>query len=99
MAKSSLPLPVRIAMEEQRLLRSRRLVTTVVRSPMRPAMLWMRVVSMASARVIAGRTVVSRRTSLDCPAPGGPRSSTLWAERRYKFRLHYYIAEFTRVVL
>jgi hypothetical protein len=30
------------------------------------------VVSMASARVIAGRMGVSRRASLDMPAPGGP---------------------------
>jgi hypothetical protein len=31
----------------------------------------MRVVSRASASVIAGRIVVSRRASLDVPAPGG----------------------------
>ena len=43
-------------MEEQRLLRSRPLVTRVVW----PATWWMRVVSMASARVIASRMVVSR---------------------------------------
>jgi hypothetical protein len=38
----------------------------------------------ASARVIAGRMVVSRRASIDVPAPGGPRRSTLWAERLYQ---------------
>jgi hypothetical protein len=35
------------------------------------------VVSMASARVIAGRIVVRRRASIDLPAPGGPRRSRL----------------------
>jgi hypothetical protein len=33
-------------------------------------------VSMASASVIAGRMVVSRRASIDLPAPGGPSSRT-----------------------
>ncbi len=47
-------------------------VTKAVRSPVRPATRCMRVVSMASARVIAGRMVVSRRASIDFPAPGGP---------------------------
>ena len=61
--------------------RNGRLVTNAVRSPVRPATLWIRVVSMASARVIAGRMVVSRRASIDLPAPGGPSSRTLWAER------------------
>ena len=61
--------------------RNGRVVTNAVRSPVRPATLWMRVVSMASARVIAGRMVVSRRASIDLPAPGGPRRRTLWAER------------------
>jgi hypothetical protein len=37
----------------------------------------MRVVSMASGRVIAGRMVVSRRASIDVPVPGSPRSRTL----------------------
>jgi hypothetical protein len=36
--------------------------------PVRPATRWMRVVSMASARVIAGRMVVSHRASIDVPA-------------------------------
>jgi hypothetical protein len=36
----------------------------VVQSPVRPSMRWMREVSIASARVIAGRRVVSRRASL-----------------------------------
>jgi hypothetical protein len=32
----------------------------------------MRVVSRASARLIAGKMEVSRRASIDFPAPGGP---------------------------
>jgi hypothetical protein len=36
---------------------------------------WIGVVSIASARVIAGRMVVSRRASIDVPAPGGPSKS------------------------
>jgi hypothetical protein len=39
-------------------------VTTAVRPPMRPATRWMRVVSSASARRIAGRMVVRRRHHL-----------------------------------
>jgi hypothetical protein len=35
----------------------------------------MRVVSISSASVIAGRIVVSRRSSIDLPAPGGPGRS------------------------
>jgi hypothetical protein len=57
--------------------------THMVRAPVRPATRWMRVVSRASARVSAGQMVVSRCASLDVPTPGGPRSSTLWAERRH----------------
>jgi hypothetical protein len=49
--------------------RNGRVVTRAVRSPVRPATRWMRVVSTASARVIAGRMVVSRRASMDLPAP------------------------------
>jgi hypothetical protein len=48
-----------------------RVVTMAVRAPVRPTTRWMRVVSRASARVIAGRMVVSRRASLDVPAPRG----------------------------
>src|SRR5262245_55904712 len=44
--------------------------------PMRPATRWMRVVSRASARLIAGRMGVSRRASLDCATPDGPSSRT-----------------------
>jgi hypothetical protein len=40
-------------------------VTNAVRPPVRPAMQWMRVVSMASARVIAGGMVVGRHASLE----------------------------------
>jgi hypothetical protein len=55
--------------------RKGRVVTNVVRSSVRPATRWIRVVSMASARVIAGRMVMSRRASIDVPAPGGPSKS------------------------
>jgi hypothetical protein len=41
-----------------------RVVTNAVRSPVRPATRWIRVVSMASARVIAGRRVMNRRASI-----------------------------------
>jgi hypothetical protein len=37
------------------------------------------VVSIASARVIAGRMVVRRRASIDFPAPGGPMSM-IWGQ-------------------
>jgi hypothetical protein len=50
--------------------RNGRVVTKAVRSPVRPATRWMRVVSRASGRVISGRMVVSRRASIDFPAPG-----------------------------
>ena len=39
--------------------------------PVRPATRWMQVLSRASARVMAGRMVVSRRASIDVPALGG----------------------------
>jgi hypothetical protein len=55
-------------------------MTSAVRSPLRPATRWMRVVSMASAKVIAGRMVVSWRASLDFPIVSGPRRRTLWSE-------------------
>jgi hypothetical protein len=42
-------------------------------APLRPATRWRRVVSAASAGGMAGSGVVSRRASLDVPAPGGPR--------------------------
>jgi hypothetical protein len=67
-----------------------RVVTTAVRSPVRLAKRWIRVVSMASASVIAGRSVVSRRASIDVPAPGGPRRRRLWAERLHD--LQFYLA-------
>jgi hypothetical protein len=53
----------------------------------------MRVVSMASGRVIAGRMVVRRRASIDLPAPGGPSKRTLWAERLHNLYLRFCIAE------
>jgi hypothetical protein len=63
-------------------------VTHAVRSPVRPATLWMRVVSMASGRVIAGRIVVSRRANLDLPAPDGLRRRTLGTERLHRFQFY-----------
>jgi hypothetical protein len=54
-----------------------RVVTHAVRSPVRLATRWIRVVSIASARVIAGRMVVSRRASIDFAAPGAPSMNTL----------------------
>src|SRR5262245_28758982 len=73
--------------------RNGRVVTNAVRAPVRPATLWIRVVSMASARVIAGRMVVSRRASIDLPAPGGPSKRTLWAERLHNLYLRFCTAE------
>jgi hypothetical protein len=46
------------------------------------------VVSMASARVIAGRIVVSRRASIDLPAPGDPRRRILWSGRLHYVQVH-----------
>jgi hypothetical protein len=60
--------------------RNGRVVTNAARSPVRLATRWMRVVSMAPARVMAGRMVVSRRASIDFPALGGPGRRTLGAE-------------------
>jgi hypothetical protein len=57
-----------------------RVVTNAVRSPVRPATLWMRVVSMASARVIAGKMVLSRGASIDFPTPGDPRWRTFGSQ-------------------
>jgi hypothetical protein len=51
--------------------RNGRVVMTAVGPPVRPATLWMRVVSSASARRIAGRIVARRRASMDFLAPGG----------------------------
>jgi hypothetical protein len=61
---------------------------TAVRAPVRPATLWMRVVSSASARRIAGKIVVSRRASIDVPTPGGPRRRTLWTECLHPLQLY-----------
>src|SRR4029450_9924427 len=65
-----------------------RAVTHAVRAPVRPATRWIRVVSMASARVIAGRMVVSRRASIDLAAPGGPGKGRLWAQRPHERQVH-----------
>jgi hypothetical protein len=55
-----------------------RVVTNAVRSPVRPATRWIRVVSMASARIIAGRMVVSRGARIDLPAPAGQVIMPRW---------------------
>jgi hypothetical protein len=62
-------------------------VTYAVRSSVRPATRGVRVVSRGSGRVMAGRIVVSRRASLDLPAPRGPRSRRLWSERPHMLQL------------
>jgi len=59
----------------------------VGRAPVRPATRWMRVVSMASGRVIAGRIVVRRRATIDGPAPGGPSMRRLWSKRLHSVQL------------
>jgi hypothetical protein len=51
-------------------------------------MRWMRVVSRASARVIAGRMVVRRRASLDLPTPGGPMMSTFGTQHLHRHQPH-----------
>jgi hypothetical protein len=53
----------------------------------------MRVVSMASAKVIVGSMVVSRLASIDGPAPGGPRRRRLWAERLHQVLLCHLLSE------
>src|SRR5882724_13170554 len=57
--------------------RNGRVVTNAVRSPVRPATRWMRVISMASAKVMAGWMVVRRRANIDVPAPGG-HAGEIW---------------------
>ena len=68
--------------------RTGRVGTQAGRPSVRPATLWIRVVSIAAARGNAGRMVVSRRASIDLPAPGGPSKRTLWAKRLHQFRLY-----------
>jgi hypothetical protein len=50
--------------------------------------LWVQMVSMVSGKVIAGRVVVSRRASIDVPAPGGPSSRRFGSERLHDLSLH-----------
>jgi hypothetical protein len=59
----------------------------------------MRVVSMASARLIAGRMVVRRRAILDCPARDGPRSRTLCSPHRHPLQVHSRIEPVSRLSL
>jgi hypothetical protein len=65
-----------------------RVVMKAVGSPLRPATRWRRVVSRASARVRSGRIVVSRRASIDFPAPGGPSSRRFGPEHRHPLQLY-----------
>jgi hypothetical protein len=65
-----------------------RVVTTAVRVPVRPTTRGMRVVSRASAGLMAGRIVVRRRASLDGPAPDGLRRRALWSERLHHVQVH-----------
>jgi hypothetical protein len=72
-------------------------VATAARAPMRPATRWMHVVSRASVRLTAGRMVVSRRASIDLPAPGGPSRRTLWSERLHDIQLYVAISTSQRI--
>jgi hypothetical protein len=54
-------------------------VAKAVRSPVRPATRWMRVVSRASAKVMAGRMGLRPRVRVDGPAPGAHSVTTRWA--------------------
>jgi hypothetical protein len=80
-------------MEDRRLLRSRRALTGAVRSPVRPATLWMRAVSTASARVIPGRIIVRWQASLDAPAPGAPSMRAFGSERLHSLRVRLDVHE------
>jgi hypothetical protein len=62
-------------------------------------MRWRRVISRTSARVIAGRMVVSRLASMDLPAPGGPSKSTLWSERLHNLQFHQRLSGCTDILL
>jgi hypothetical protein len=61
---------------------------SVVTNAVRPATRWMRVVSRASARVMGGSMVVSRRASLDVPAPGWAEHGRLWLKRLHPISLY-----------
>jgi hypothetical protein len=67
---------------------TRHATARAVQSPVRPATRWVRVVSIASRRVIAGRVVASRCAGIDFPARGGPSHRTLWSERRHHLRVY-----------
>jgi hypothetical protein len=56
-----------------------RVVTRAARSPVRAAMRWRRVVSKASARLIAARMGLRPRARVDGPAPGTHSLNTRWA--------------------
>jgi hypothetical protein len=56
-----------------------------VRAPVEPATRWMRVVSIASARLRAGRMVVNQRASLDGLTPGRLRKMVRYATGTHVF--------------
>ena len=58
----------------------------------------MRVVSTASARVIAGRMVVSRRASIDLPALGGPKIQHVVDTCQHRLSLYFLNPELMEVV-
>jgi hypothetical protein len=59
-----------------------RVVTKAVRPSVQPATMWVRVISKASARLIAGNMVVRRRARIDCPAPEWSPWRGMVTERR-----------------
>jgi hypothetical protein len=50
--------------------------TNAIRPPVRPTTRWLRMVSMASARGVAGSMEARRRADIDFPAPSGDLVST-----------------------
>jgi hypothetical protein len=56
-----------------------------VQLPVRPETRWMHAVSRASVCIIAGQVVVSRYSSIDFPAIGGPAAGRLSQNARISF--------------
>jgi hypothetical protein len=67
--------------------RNGRIVTTAVRPPVRLATRWLRVVSSASARVMAGSIVAKRCAEIDVPALPGPMIRILGPRCPYYLQL------------
>jgi hypothetical protein len=55
-----------------------------------------RVVSRASASVIFGRIVVSRRASIDFPTPGEPTTRTFGSQRLHRVQLYLQVLKWCR---